>query len=171
MLKIFKGVRARSFSLDIYNHACENRVFRCVSPQLSGTKYYKSKNGGRKIMKCRLTAFGCLSFIICLLNVQTYGVNTSKKVKVFILAGQSNMEGKAKLSLLEYQIDQPETRDFFKHLKKDGQWVVRDDVWINYLDSTGRASSPSATALVTALVRSWSSATPLETILKNRCSS
>ncbi len=88
-------------------------------------------------MKCRLAALGCLSFIICLLNAQTYGVDTSKKVKVFILAGQSNMEGKAKLSLLEYQIEQPETRDFFKHLKKDGKWVVRDDVWINFLDRRG----------------------------------
>jgi len=34
-----------------------------------------------------------------------------KKVKVFILAGQSNMEGKAKVELLEYQINQPEPRD------------------------------------------------------------
>ena len=89
-------------------------------------------------MKCRLATLGCLGFIICLLNVQTYGVDTSKKVKVFILAGQSNMEGKAKMTLLEYQIDQPETRDFFKHLKKDGKWVVRDDVWINYLDRRGK---------------------------------
>ncbi|NIP25403.1 MAG: sialate O-acetylesterase [Phycisphaerae bacterium] len=88
-------------------------------------------------MKRKLAALGCLSFIICLLNAQTYGVDTSKKVKVFILAGQSNMEGKAKLSLLEYQIEQPETKDFFKHLKKDGKWVVRDDVWINYLDRRG----------------------------------
>jgi hypothetical protein len=54
-------------------------------------------------------------------------------IKVFILAGQSNMEGKAKVSLLEYQIKQPATRDFFKHLQKDGRWIERDDVWIKYL--------------------------------------
>jgi len=71
------------------------------------------------------------------LSSLTFGVDTSKKVKVFILAGQSNMEGKAKVELLEYQTNQPETRDFFKHLKKDGKWVVRDDVWINFLNRRG----------------------------------
>jgi alpha-galactosidase len=59
-------------------------------------------------------------------------------VKVFILAGQSNMEGKAKVSLLEYQLQQPATRDRFKHLQKDGQWIEREDVWIKYLDRKGK---------------------------------
>jgi alpha-galactosidase len=58
-------------------------------------------------------------------------------VKVFILAGQSNMEGKAKVELLEYQAKQPATRDLFKHLQKDGQWAERDDVWIKFLDRKG----------------------------------
>jgi alpha-galactosidase len=58
-------------------------------------------------------------------------------VKVFILAGQSNMEGKAKVSLLEYQIGQPETKREFEHLQKDGKWVVRPDVWIKFLDRKG----------------------------------
>ena len=53
-------------------------AFLVGSARSSGAKYDKSKNGGRKTMKCRLTTFGCLSFIICLLNVQTYGVDTSK---------------------------------------------------------------------------------------------
>jgi alpha-galactosidase len=48
------------------------------------------------------------------------------------------MEGKAKMELLEYQVDQPETRDFFKHLKKNGKWVERDDVWINFLNRRGK---------------------------------
>lgn len=60
-----------------------------------------------------------------------------KPVKVFILAGQSNMEGKAKVSLLEYQSKQPETRDLFKHLRKDDEWVVRNDVWIKFLGKKG----------------------------------
>src|SRR5881275_786562 len=59
-------------------------------------------------------------------------------VKVFILAGQSNMEGKAKLSLLDYQAEQPATRDLYKHLRKDGKWVARDDVWIKFLDRKGK---------------------------------
>jgi alpha-galactosidase len=61
-----------------------------------------------------------------------------KPVKVFILAGQSNMEGKAKLSLAEYQADQPATRDLYKHWRRDGKWVERDDVWIKFLDRKGK---------------------------------
>jgi len=58
-------------------------------------------------------------------------------VKVFILAGQSNMEGKAQNKLLEYQATAPETKEQFAHLRKDGGWIVRDDVFINYLDRRG----------------------------------
>jgi len=59
------------------------------------------------------------------------------KVKVFILAGQSNMEGKAPNTLLDHQAEAPETKDVFKHLRKDGKWIVRDDVFIKYLDRKG----------------------------------
>jgi len=59
------------------------------------------------------------------------------KVKVFILAGQSNMEGKGQMKLAEYQSEAPQFRDFYRHLKKDGKWVVREDVWINFLDRRG----------------------------------
>jgi alpha-galactosidase len=61
----------------------------------------------------------------------------AKPVKVFILAGQSNMEGKAKMSLLEFQAQQPATRDWLKHLRKDGQWIERKDVWIKFLERKG----------------------------------
>ncbi len=84
-----------------------------------------------------MSTLGCLVLGIYLLSTPALAVDTSKKAKVFILAGQSNMEGKANLELLEYQVDQPETRDFFKHLKKNGEWVVRDDVLINFLDRRG----------------------------------
>src|SRR5690349_20711566 len=62
----------------------------------------------------------------------------TRPVKVFILAGQSNMEGKAKVALLEYQAEQPASRDLFRHLRKDGKWVERDDVWIKFLDRKGK---------------------------------
>ena len=58
--------------------------------------------------------------------------DAAKSVKVFILAGQSNMEGKARNTLLEYQAEAPETKDLFKHLRKGGKWIVRDDVFIKY---------------------------------------
>ena len=60
-----------------------------------------------------------------------------KPVKVFILAGQSNMEGKARVTLLQHQITQPETKDRFQHLHRNGDWVERSDVWIKFLDRHG----------------------------------
>jgi len=69
-------------------------------------------------------------------------------VKVFILAGQSNMEGQGVIQAdpkrnegkgsLEYLLKAPATADRFKHLAgKDGKWLARDDVWIWYLDRKG----------------------------------
>ena len=60
-----------------------------------------------------------------------------KPLKVFILAGQSNMEGKAKLTLAEYQSEAPETKEWYRDLKPDGAWVVRPDVWIEFLGRRG----------------------------------
>ena len=61
-----------------------------------------------------------------------------KPVKVFILAGQSNMEGKGKIDpLLNHQIKDKETKDFFAHFHKNEAYIMRDDVWINYLDRHG----------------------------------
>ena len=47
------------------------------------------------------------------------------------------MEGKAPNTLLDYQAEAPETKDLFKHLRKDGKWIVRDDVFIKFLDRKG----------------------------------
>jgi hypothetical protein len=64
--------------------------------------------------------------------------SAERPIKVFILAGQSNMEGKAKVSLLDYQAEQPATRELYKSLRKDGKWVERADVWIKFLDRKGK---------------------------------
>ena len=69
-------------------------------------------------------------------------------VKVFILAGQSNMEGQGKIKAdpkrnegkgsLEYLVKDPATAARFEHLvDSSGAWVVRDDVWIWYLGRKG----------------------------------
>ena len=59
------------------------------------------------------------------------------KVKVFIFAGQSNAEGKARNTLLDYQAEAPDTKDFFAHFRKDGKWIVRDDVFVKFLNRKG----------------------------------
>ena len=47
------------------------------------------------------------------------------------------MEGKAQNKLLEYQANDEKTADLFAHLRKDGQWITRDDVFIKYLGRHG----------------------------------
>src|SRR4051812_18627655 len=77
----------------------------------------------------------CLLFA-CLCAAQSLNA-AEKAVKVFVLAGQSNMEGKAPNTLLDFQAKDPATKDFFAHLRKDDKWIVRDDVFIKYLDRKG----------------------------------
>lgn len=61
----------------------------------------------------------------------------AKPLKVFILAGQSNMEGHAKVETFDYIGDDPATAPLLKQMRgADGKPAVCDHVWISYL--TGR---------------------------------
>jgi len=81
-----------------------------------------------------------------------WAVEPSKPVKVFVLAGQSNMEGHGFVAAdpkrnggrgsLEYLATNAATAERFKHLRNaDGDWIVRDDVSIWYLGRTGGLSA------------------------------
>jgi alpha-galactosidase len=74
----------------------------------------------------------------------------SKPVRVFILAGQSNMEGQGFIAAdpkrnegkgsLEFLAKDPATTKHFEPLQDPsaaGQWKKRDDVWISYLERKG----------------------------------
>lgn len=97
----------------------------------------------------------CVSVIalsFCLLS-SVYAkepMESKKPVKVFILAGQSNMEGQGVVSMDHPQhynsgkgnlvkvMKDPKVAHLYKHLKDDkGQWVVRDDVKISFRDRSG----------------------------------
>lgn len=68
----------------------------------------------------------------------------AKPLKVFILAGQSNMEGHAVADLdgknyndgkgtLNALLNDPAKAALVKHLRTEkGEWAVRDDVWVRY---------------------------------------
>lgn len=73
---------------------------------------------------------------------------TSRPVKVFVLAGQSNMEGQGLIAAeprrnegrgsLEFLVKNAATTKRFAHLVDgNGQWRTRNDVWISYLDRQG----------------------------------
>ncbi|MDE2507061.1 MAG: sialate O-acetylesterase [Planctomycetota bacterium] len=65
-------------------------------------------------------------------------------IQVFILAGQSNMEGQAVVDLdgknyndgkgtLNDLMRRPDQSERFKHLRdRQGRWTVREDVWVRY---------------------------------------
>ncbi|QNN22999.1 sialate O-acetylesterase [Planctomycetales bacterium ZRK34] len=78
-----------------------------------------------------------LSACVLILLSGSVRAEDSAPVKVFILAGQSNMVGHAKLALLDTQIADPATHDEFAFLKPAGQWITRDDVFIRYGDKHG----------------------------------
>jgi alpha-galactosidase len=67
------------------------------------------------------------------------GAADAPKVKVFILAGQSNMEGKAKVELMETQVKlkNPSVMPLYEPLRKGDKWVEREDVWVKFLDRKG----------------------------------
>ncbi|MGI9244961.1 MAG: sialate O-acetylesterase, partial [Verrucomicrobiales bacterium] len=65
-------------------------------------------------------------------------VDTSKPVKVFILAGQSNMQGHGRISMgKEGDLDHAATQNAFSYLKDGDDWAERDDVWYYHKDGKG----------------------------------
>ncbi len=61
-----------------------------------------------------------------------------KPLKVFILAGQSNMEGHAKVETFDYIGDDPATAPLLKQMRgPDGKPTVCEEVWISYFTGSG----------------------------------
>ena len=59
-------------------------------------------------------------------------VSAKDPLRVFVLTGQSNMEGKGRALHLDTYKDDPLISSTYGVLKQDGQWVKRSDVWITY---------------------------------------
>jgi hypothetical protein len=76
----------------------------------------------------------------------------SKKLKVFILAGQSNMEGHARIETFDYIGDDPATAPLLKLMRDaDGKPAVADHTWISYLTGhyEGKANGEGTGKLTT----------------------
>jgi len=82
-------------------------------------------------------AMAVVVIMLHLADFPAFAADAPKTVKVFVLAGQSNMEGKARNTLLEYQAANAPTKELFTHLRKDDKWIVRDDVFIKFLERKG----------------------------------
>jgi alpha-galactosidase len=97
-----------------------------------------------------------LTIVLAALTALQFAIASSaqqKSVAVIILAGQSNMEGKAQNVLWEHQAIADDTAEFFAPFRdqKNKKWVTRDDVFIKYLGRHGRLTlgygSPNRTGL------------------------
>lgn len=87
-----------------------------------------------------------LGFLIC---ATLHASAAQPPVQVFILAGQSNMEGQAVVDLdgkdynggkgtLASLFNDPDKASLFKHLKTaNGEWAVRKNVWVRYKRENG----------------------------------
>jgi alpha-galactosidase len=83
----------------------------------------------KSFIHASLTAFTLLFFQV---------VATAKPLKIFILVGQSNMEGHAKIETFDYIGDDPKTAPLLKLMRgADGKSTVCDHVWISYSTGAG----------------------------------
>jgi hypothetical protein len=83
-------------------------------------------------MNCRIVS--CVVLAIVAMNTAVVFAAdkeaAKKPVKVFLLVGQSNMQGKGSAAHLKELVkSQPEK---YGHLMKDGKWIKRDDVWASF---------------------------------------
>lgn len=58
----------------------------------------------------------------------------NKKLKIFILAGQSNMQGHCTNSVIENRLKDPKLKVGFEKYHQGGSFVKRDDVFINHIE-------------------------------------
>jgi len=71
----------------------------------------------------------------------------AKPLKVFILTGQSNMEGHAKIETFDYIGDDPATAPLLKQMRgADGKPRVCEKTWISYLTGDGTVKQGKLTA-------------------------
>lgn len=86
-------------------------------------------------MKTKQVLSRCMMFAAAAgLMLATIRQADAEPLKVFILAGQSNMEGPANISTFDYIGDDPATAPMLKMMRgDDGKPAVCDGVWISYL--------------------------------------
>ncbi len=74
-----------------------------------------------------------LWLVIMCLCIYAYAADAAKPLKVYILVGQSNMEGKGDIKTFDYIGDDPATATMLKEMRgPDGKPRICEKVWISY---------------------------------------
>ena len=118
------------FDFEMFNRPsiCDGHIF---ARRFQSTRYHQP------IMKQLSQRLKFLSAATAAVIATVGAASAADTVKVFVLAGQSNMEGKASNELITHQATDAKTKSHFEHLRKDGEWAVRDDVFIKFLGRHG----------------------------------
>lgn len=75
---------------------------------------------------------------LALLALLTASIQAAEPLRVFILAGQSNMQGHAKTSTLDYMAEDPTSSSLLQELRNaQGEPKVCERVWISSIGCTG----------------------------------
>ena len=75
----------------------------------------------------------CFALTLALFTLgPVHSATAQESVKVFLLVGQSNMEGKGNPIHLDTYRDDPLIKPTYASIKDGEGWKVRDDVWITY---------------------------------------
>lgn len=86
----------------------------------------------------RHVAFSVCVLIAVLFPTGNHVVAQSRPLRIFILAGQSNMEGHARVETFDYIGDDPATAPLLKKMRSDdGKPRICDGVWISYFTGSG----------------------------------
>jgi hypothetical protein len=86
-------------------------------------------------------AFFTSLYLLLVPRAALHAADITKPLKVFILAGQSNMEGHAKLGTFDYAGDDPATAPLLRQMRgADGNPRACDHVWISYFTGNGQAN-------------------------------
>jgi len=119
--------------MPIFEYKCGG----CGAIQKTPSTRRKDAMYNRRTEHGALRAVSLLALSLIMTSEATWAEQAGKSpVKVFILAGQSNMQGKGSIEHLQELVAENPTE--YGHLKKNGRWVKRDDVWIKYGDKKGR---------------------------------
>lgn len=76
-------------------------------------------------------------YFLCILTLSCVSLRVVMALRVFLLVGQSNMEGKGSILHLEQLLNQTSTMNMYQHLRTNGNWTERDDVHIKFNDDRG----------------------------------
>ena len=78
--------------------------------------------------------------LVMLIATSTFATAAAKPLKVFILAGQSNMQGHAAISTFDSMADDPLTAPLLQEMRNaDGTPRVCEKVWISSVGCLGDA--------------------------------